>query len=104
MIRTLFDLIYSQKRWSLQTFGIGMRTVGICRHIQKELAEIEAAPSDTEEWVDVILLAMDGYWRAGGEPSNLLRDLADKHQRNKRRKYPPIGVPQDQPIEHVRSV
>lgn len=33
--------------------------------MRKELEEIEADPSDVVEWVDIMLLALDGTWRAG---------------------------------------
>lgn len=96
-----WPLITDQKRWSLRTFGPGKRTLGITRHIEKELMEIRANPDDLEEWVDVILLAIDGYWRAGGE--DLVLDLYTKQYKNFNRSYPPVGVPEDQPIEHLRE-
>jgi hypothetical protein len=43
-----------QMAWSLTTFGGGTRTKGLTAHIRKELAEIEAAPHDLEEWIDVV--------------------------------------------------
>lgn len=60
------SLLEDQRRWSAATFGPGYRTAGILAHIRKELAEIEADPHDLEEWIDVILLAIDGFWRHGG--------------------------------------
>lgn len=50
--------------WSLATFGPGDRWQGICKHIEKELAEIDYAPQSMEEYVDVAILAMDGAWRS----------------------------------------
>lgn len=49
-----------QRQWSRKTFGEGKRTIGILAHIRKELAEIEAKPDDLEEWIDVVILALDG--------------------------------------------
>lgn len=71
----------------------------ICGHIAKELEEIRANPTDTTEHVDVILLAMDLYLRAGGQPEHLLRDLQAKQQINFGRKW----VVNDGVCEHVRE-
>jgi hypothetical protein len=61
----LIQHLFRQRDFSLRTFGPGQRTHGVLDHIRKELAEIEAKPADLTEWVDVILLALDGAWRAG---------------------------------------
>lgn len=87
--------------WSRRTFGEGRRTVGICRHISKELAEIQADPDDTREWIDVILLAIDGYRRHGGKPEQLAAMLQWKQDHNMEREWPPI-LPEDQPVEHIK--
>ena len=47
-----FDLIAFLNRlrnWGFETFGPGERRQGICDHIRKELAEIEARPDDVIE-------------------------------------------------------
>ncbi len=90
-----------QSAWSRSTFGAGKRTIGITTHIEKELQEIRADPEDLEEWIDVMILAMDGYWRAGGAPSELAEMLAAKQDKNLSRKWPPM-LPEDQPVEHIR--
>lgn len=95
--------IARQAAWSAATFGPGPRTVGLCRHIQSELAEIQADPSDLTEWVDVIILALDGAWRAGHSPSAIVAALEAKQAVNLAREWPPPG-PQDEPTEHVRGV
>jgi hypothetical protein len=64
----LKDYLLRQKDWSERAFGEGRRTEGICKHIEKELAEIRAYPEDIMEWVDVAILALDGAWRAGYTP------------------------------------
>lgn len=94
--------IINQRDFSRQTFGEGMRTEGICRHIEKELVEIRAKPDDLMEWIDVITLALDGAWRAGHAPVEIEEALCRKLEINKARKWPPPG-PQDQPTEHDRS-
>lgn len=77
-------------------------TKGVCNHIRKELAEIEKAPDDREEWIDVAMLAVDGYCRAGGKPEEWLPDMGAKHAKNVARKWP-TSESQDEPIEHLRD-
>lgn len=98
----LAEFLRAQMAWSRKTFGPGLRTIGILRHIEKELREISDAPTDQMEWIDAMLLAMDGYWRAGGEPEMLLTLMRQKQRRNFAREWPPVQ-PEDQPCEHVRS-
>lgn len=93
--------LYEQLRWSRLTFGNGRRTVGITAHIAKELAEIRAKPDDVEEWIDVVILALDGYWRAGGTPESLAWDLRAKQDKNFARQWP-AQKPEDEATEHVR--
>ena len=95
----------AQKAFSAETFGPGPRTEGVCRHIEKELAEVRASSgTDLEEWVDVATLAFDGAMRAGFEPSAVAMALADKLSKNKARTWPDWRtLPPDAPIEHDRS-
>lgn len=99
--RDLAAYLERQIAWSRATFGEGRRTMGILNHIGKELGEIAADPGDRVEWVDVMILAMDGYWRHGGTPEQLAADLQAKQEINIARTWPAPG-PEDQPIEHVR--
>lgn len=93
-----------QREWSRETFGPGARTLGVLDHIRKELAEIEADPTDVNEWVDVIILALDGAWRAGWEPQQILDAIAAKQARNEARTWPAWRtMSEDQAIEHDRS-
>jgi hypothetical protein len=85
-----FDLlahIERQRAFSLRAFGPGERTEGVCDHIRKKLVEIETDPA-TEEWVDVMLLAIDGAWRAGASPEHITDMLANKLRRNESRTWP----------------
>lgn len=94
-----------QINWSKQVFGPALRTKGIIQHITKELAEIESNPHDLSEWVDVIMLAMDGYWRHGGSAFSLLHDLRAKQRKNVARVWPDYRtVSEDVAIEHVQGV
>lgn len=94
----------AQIEWSRQTFGPGWRSKGICQHIRKELDEIEANPTDLLEWIDVVILAMDGFWRHGGSPQEFVRLLLQKQTTNMGRTWPDWRtLAEDQAIEHDRS-
>lgn len=102
-----FDLVahlHRQREFSERTFGPGTRTAGVLDHIRKELNEIEAKPDDVSEWVDVILLALDGAWRAGFSPEQIARAIAAKQERNESRKWPDWRTADpEKAIEHVRG-
>lgn len=89
-------------RWSQRTFGKGMKTVGITRHIEKECQEIRDNPADLTEWIDVMILAMDGYWRHGGQPADLFWALVEKQSINFGRTWP-ASTSDDQPTEHIKE-
>ena len=96
--------IYQQREWSEQTFGPGHRTNAVLDHIRKELSEIEAEPQDLEEWVDLVLLGLDGAWRAGFSPEQIAAEIAAKLIRNKNRTWPDWrNSDPDKAIEHVRD-
>lgn len=93
-----------QRQWSLDTFGPGPRTLGVLDHIRRELDEVAADPTDLTEWVDVVLIALDGAWRAGHEPQAILDALAAKQDLNQERAWPDWrGRSQDEAIEHIRG-
>jgi hypothetical protein len=102
-MRTLWlaDFLRRGGEWSIRTFGNGRRTVGLCRHIEKELIEIQADPDDLSEWIDVILLAFDGFRRHGGQPEQLAALLEWKQTHNEARTWPPIQ-PEHLPTEHLK--
>lgn len=97
----LFQFLNRQKRWSRNTFGDGARTEGTLRHIEKEIAEVRAAPNDLEEWIDIVILGLDGAWRAGYNASEICVALERKQARNMERTYP--RTDEDTPSEHVRE-
>lgn len=75
--------------WSIATFGPGDRHAGILAHIRLELDEIAAKPDDLEEWIDVVLLAMDGAARAAGADGRAFVDaLVAKDAKNRARSWP----------------
>ena len=93
-----------QRGWSEKTFGPGNRTAGVVDHIRRELAEIEAKPHDLSEWIDVVILGLDGAWRAGFTPQQIIAALVAKQTKNESRSWPDWRTaPPDKAIEHERS-
>lgn len=103
-----FDLeahINRQRLWSGKAFGPGPRTKGIIEHIRKELLEIEAEPNDLFEWIDVVILALDGAWRTGALPEDIIATLAAKQLKNEKRSWPDWRtISQDEPSEHLKEI
>lgn len=101
----LVEHLERQREFSLRTFGPGMRTDGVIDHIKKELVEIKASPNDVTEWVDVVMLALDGAWRAGHEPQEICQAIHAKLQRNIARTWPDWRTAEPgKAIEHVRGL
>ncbi len=102
-----FDLaehLRRQRTWSYHTFGPGPRSKGVIDHIRKELSEIEANPTDLEEWIDVIILAFDGAARAGHSPEDVIAALVAKQAKNESRQWPDWkSQPTDKAICHIPS-
>lgn len=93
-----------QRDWSRRTFGPNQQVTGVLDHIRKELVEVEENPADVTEWVDVIILAFDGAWRAGHEPQTILDALRDKQARSERRTWPDWRtMSPDRAIEHIEA-
>lgn len=100
----LLDHLERQRVFSERTFGPGKRTKMVADHIRKELVEIEAKPSDLTEWVDVILLALDGAWRSGATPAQIAEAIEAKQAKNEGRAWPDWRTSDpDRAIEHDRS-
>lgn len=94
--------IARQRSWSRRVFGHGRRTGGLAEHIRKELVEIAEHPTDLLEWIDVVILALDGAWRAGYTPDEIVAALEGKQQANMARQWP-APVSEDMPVEHVKE-
>ena len=93
-----------QAAFSAHTFGPGARTEGICDHIRKELLEVAAAPGDLKEWIDVAILALDGAWRCGATPGQIIGALVAKQSKNEGRAWPDWRTADPaKAIEHDRS-
>lgn len=99
---TIEELLARQIPWSTKTFGTGKRTLGITRHIEKEIQEIRDKPDDLMEWVDVILLGLDGAWRSGASAEEIASGLETKQAYNIKRKWPKV-TNEDEAVEHVRG-
>ena len=104
-----FDLrahLYRQIEASKKNFGHDTsdeKLAGILAHIKKELTEIEEDPRDLIEWIDVVILAFDGAWRAGYTPDQIVEALVFKQNKNESRKWPDWRlIPAMEPIEHDR--
>lgn len=103
----MFDLIahlHRARDFSFRTFGPITRKHGVVDHIRKELAEIEADPSDLMEWVDVVILGLDGAMRTGATPEQFAAALDAKQAKNERRVWPDWrDAPDGAAIEHNRA-
>lgn len=107
-----------QMAFSHATFGPGERTQGVIDHIRKELVEVEDSEGSAEEWVDIVILALDGLTRrlayigADGRRSNpervvemACRMIIGKQSRNEARDWPDWRtVDSGKAIEHVREI
>jgi hypothetical protein len=102
-----FDLINHLERqiaFSTKAFGPGYRLNGILDHIKSELMEIEEAPTDLEEWIDVVILAMDGAWRSGHTPEEIAEMLNKKLIKNENRNWPDWRTSDpDKAITHIKD-
>lgn len=102
----LEKFLHKQKEWSSKVFGPGRRTLGIIKHIKAELEELERDPS-LSEWVDVVLLALDGAWRSANyDPDSVVEMLVLKQRMNMGRKWNRVSedepLSEDEPSFHIR--
>lgn len=102
-----FDLeghLYRQRAFSLKTFGPGARVDGVADHITKELVEVKDSGGDLKEWIDVVILALDGALRSGATPRQIVDALVAKQTKNEGRSWPDwrTAAP-GKAIEHDRS-
>jgi hypothetical protein len=104
---TQFDFLahlQHQAEWSARTFGPGERTEGVVDHISKELVEVLQSGGALEEWVDVIILALDGAWRSGATPEQIVAAIVAKQTKNEGRAWPDWRTAEPgKAIEHVRE-
>ena len=102
-----FDLIahlHRQAAFSLKTYGPGSRVQGVTDHIAKELKEVRDSGGDLKEWVDVIILGLDGAWRSGATPEQVVAAIEAKQTKNEGRTWPDWRTADpNKAIEHDRS-
>lgn len=93
-----------QHDWDLATFGPGLRTKPFLDHLLSELVEIEALPSDLEEWIDLAILAFGGAMRHGATPAQVIAQYVAKLAKNRARHWADWRtVAPAQVIEHTRG-
>lgn len=106
--KPFIDYVEAQKQWSERTFGPGTREKGVIDHITKELKEVAGAVTPAEklaEWIDIIILGIDGAWRTGATPAEIAEALTAKQAKNFARVWPDWRtMSEDRAIEHDRSV
>ena len=102
----LESFIEKQRDWSIKTFGPISRPGrcdGIIEHIYEELQEIKDNPKDLTEWIDLILLALDGANVNGFTPKQIIKCLEQKQQENIfEREWPDWKF--KKPGEHINHV
>jgi hypothetical protein len=104
-IFSLITHLYRQRQFSDRTFGPGGRAKMVIDHIRKELDEIAAAPDDIEEWIDVVILGLDGAGRAGASPEVIIETLVAKQAKNEARTWPDWRTADpEKAITHVKEV
>ena len=111
----MLDLESHLKRqiaFSRATFGPGARTAGVVDHIRKELREVSDSNGSAAEWVDVVILGLDGLTRqlvSIGHTHDEAAEIAckmivGKQSRNELRTWPDWRTAAaDRAIEHVRG-
>lgn len=96
--------IERQREFSLRTYGPGLRTEGVLDHIAKESKEVRQDPTDVGEWVDIIILGIDGAQRTGADAQEILDALLAKQVRNEGRTWPDWRTAEPgKAIEHDRT-
>lgn len=79
---TIEEYCEDHENWSRAVFGAPMEhdAEKLLKHIGLELDEVRKAPHDLEEWVDIIILAIDGAWRSGHSAGEIERTLIRKQE------------------------
>jgi hypothetical protein len=120
MENQMYDLeqhLLRSMAFSHATFGPGTRTEGVIDHIKKEIVEVENSNGDASEWIDLVILSLDGLTRElkyGREDGRIqLNDdvakwassiLRNKQAKNELRVWPDWRkVDPDKAIEHDRT-
>jgi len=71
-------------------------------HIVQEVEEVLSSRGELEEWIDIIILALDGAWRSGNSPQSIVDALELKQEKNFRRSWPDKEtLGQNEPSNHT---
>jgi hypothetical protein len=99
--------------FSRNTFGPGTNTERLLNHLKNEIEETLNSHGDSSEWVDILILALDGLTRQiafvdGYDPAkNAQRAceiLQQKQRINENRKWPDWRTTAPSaPIEHLKT-
>jgi hypothetical protein len=99
----LSTILFRQKEFSQTRFGDGADMYGITAHIRQELIEIENAPDDLEERVDLFILSMELLWKSGRSMIDILSVIDYKQTKNESRKWPnKSDIHPGEPINHIK--
>lgn len=94
------DLQYDLNKWTAEQFK-GQPLSGKFAHLRKEIAELEANPSDLMEYADCYMLLVDIAGKNNIQLSDIHRAAGEKLVINKNRTW---GEPNDDgSVEHVRN-
>lgn len=107
-----------QMAFSKATYGPGKRTEGVLKHIEKEVEEVRKSNGSASEWVDLVILSLDGLTRElsyeGTSQERILssefiakearRMIVDKQNVNENRTWPDWRtMSAGKAIEHDRT-
>jgi hypothetical protein len=95
------ELWREQEAFSEATFP-GITPLAVARHLRSEADELIASPTDRLEWVDALLLSIDGARRAGMTCDELLALAFRKIEINRQRQWPAV-VDVNESVEHIRN-
>ena len=94
--------IAAYRDFSLNTFGPGARNEAKFKHLAEELDEAREDPTNTEEWIDIVILALDGAYRNGASPEEIIAAYHAKCAKNLARTWPDWkDIPEGEHIKHV---
>lgn len=97
---TLETLFLEVGEWAVATFTQATPE-SWCKHLQKEVSELAAKPSDLEEIADCMILLAGLVHKQSYTPEDLRQAIREKLEINKKRVW---GQPdKDGVVEHVRE-
>ena len=75
---------------------------GVITHLECEIQEVKADPTDLEEYADIMLLVFSAFVKMGLSYNVLEKVVWDKIKKNERRKWEATKDP-DQPVFHKKD-